>query len=90
MSYILGGPGNLIEYVPGDLVIFTGYLYTPDYVYLEQFEANHPNVGIVLGSCSPSYYENVLYRVYWLKTGRVTEVGATHLRLAYIDENERQ
>ena len=86
--YILGGPEDIIEYVAGDLVIFTGYLYTPDYMYAPEHTRAEKNLGIVLGT-SGGHYKHVLYRVYWLHTNRVTEVVGAHLRLAYIRENKQ-
>jgi hypothetical protein len=71
------------QYIVGDLVIFIGYLYTPDYVYIEQYDAS-PLVGIVLGGGLYGQCDNKLYRVHWFRTGRQSEVAASHLRLAYI------
>ena len=70
------------DYIVGDLVIFTGYLYTPDYVYADQYDYKHPNLGIVVGKVR-GHYEDVLYRVHWLKEQRVTEVVGGHIKLAY-------
>ena len=70
------------EYSIGDLVIFTGYLYTPDYIYMDQYDNVH-TIGIMLG-INLTHYKNVLYRVYWLKTGRIAEVVGTHLKLVYM------
>jgi len=72
-----------LSYVKGDLVVFTGYLYTPDYIYIDQYDRNQLQVGIVLGTSQDGHYENVLYRVHWLRTNRISEVVAGHLRLAY-------
>ena len=36
------------EFVPGDLVIFTGHLYSPDFVYVEQFD-DKPEYGVIIG-----------------------------------------
>ncbi len=69
-------------YLTGDLVIFTGYMYSPDYVYVEQHIPQKRSIGIVMGSVG-GYYQDVLYRVYWLKTRRITEVVSGHLRLLY-------
>jgi|15BtaG_2_1085339.scaffolds.fasta_scaffold15243_3 hypothetical protein len=71
-------------FVRGDLVIFTGYLYTPDYVYIDQYEPAR-NMGIVIGPSS-DYYDGALYRVYWFRTKRITETTAGHMRLAYIQK----
>jgi hypothetical protein len=70
------------DYVVGDLVIFTGPPYTPDYIYADNYDYKHPNLGIVVGRAF-SHYEDILYRVHWLREHRVTEVIAGHIRLAY-------
>ncbi len=69
------------EYVVGDLVRFTGYLFSPDFVYDTGFEEE---LGIVVGVDMISYAPGVIYRIYWLKTGRVTETAAGHIKLAYV------
>ena len=69
-------------FVAGDLVIFTGYMYTPDYVYVEQYNRDKHTLGVGLSTVD-NFYEHVLYRVYWFDTARVTEVVAGHMRLAY-------
>jgi hypothetical protein len=70
-------------YVVGDLVIFTGHLYTPDYTYVEHYNYSKLKVGVVLGIINNNYYNDVLYRVYWLATGRITSTVSGHLKLAY-------
>ena len=72
------------NYAPGDLVIFTGYLYTPDYIYADQYDRNKIQIGVVLGTSRGVHYENVLYRIYWFKTNRISEVISAHIRLAYV------
>lgn len=86
--YILGGPAEIDDYVAGDLVIFTGYLYSPDYVYAPEDTRAEKNLGIVLGTVG-GHYKNILYRVYWLQAGKETEVVGSHLRLAYVRENKQ-
>ncbi len=86
--YVLGGPADIVDYMPGDLVVFTGYLYSPDYTYTAAETRAEKNLGIVLGSAG-GHYKNVLYRVYWLHNSRETEVVGAHLRLAYTRENKR-
>jgi len=68
------------EYVLGDLVRFTGYLFSPDFVYDADFG---DELGIVVG-LHMGYSPAVLYRIYWLKTGRITETVAGHIKLAYV------
>ena len=70
------------EFVKGDLVVFTGYLSSPDIVYEETYDDRHM-FGIVL-SDNASHYGNTIYRVYWLKHDRVVETVSAHMRLAYI------
>ena len=72
------------EFVRGDLVIFTGYDYTPDYVYVEDRSPRSGELGIVVSNSRNGYYSDVLYRVYWLGTGHITTVVSDHLRLAYV------
>tara|TARA_Y100000994_G_scaffold8416_1_gene7076 strand:- start:504 stop:779 length:276 start_codon:yes stop_codon:yes gene_type:complete len=72
------------HFVIGDLVTFTGYLYTPDYVYTEEELRGKMQLGIVIGTTKSGYYENILYRVHWLRTARVTEVVSAHLHLVYL------
>jgi len=86
--YILGGPEDIVEYMVGDLVIFTGHLYSPDYTYTAEHTRAEKNLGIVLSTVG-GHYKNILYRVYWLNTARETEVVGSHLRLAYMRENKR-
>ena len=72
------------EFVKGDLVMFTGYDYTPDYVYIEDRSPGSGDLGIVISNSRNGYYSDVLYRVYWLTTGHITTVVNDHLRLAYV------
>jgi len=69
-------------YLIGDLVVFTGYTYSPDYAYVEQHIPASRAVGIVVSTVN-GYYQDVLYRVYWLKTARITQVVSGHLKLLY-------
>jgi|TARA_R100001594_G_scaffold149233_1_gene206441 hypothetical protein len=80
------GFGALEEdiFVTGDLVMFTGYLYTPDYVYADQFARDRAQLGVVLGAVTHGQFEDMLYRVHWLRTNRISEVVGAHLRLAYV------
>ena len=66
----------------GDLVEFIGYNYTPDY-YVDN---DDQMLGIVVEEVNTSlgYITNTwLYRVYWFKTKRISEVVAGHLKLVY-------
>lgn len=86
------GYGDLEDdnFMAGDLVAFTGYLYTPDYVYEQEQLRGKLKLGIVLGTVlgtvHSGYYENLLYRVHWLNTGRVSEVVGAHLHLVYLQK----
>ena len=73
------------EFVPGDLVIFTGNLYSPDFVYVEQFD-DKPEYGVIIGPGSA--YSNVMYKVYWFNHGRIIDTVAGHMQLAYIAEKD--
>lgn len=68
------------EFVTGDLVIFTGYRYTPDFIYTQN---EMPYLGIVVGAGRSAAGEG-MYSVYWFKTRRVTSTVAGHLELAYV------
>ncbi len=63
----------------GDLVVFTGNLYTPDYVYVEHHDRTKLNMGIVIDNKN-GWYRDVIYQVYWFRGARVTEVVGGHLR----------
>jgi hypothetical protein len=80
------GASEAETFVAGDLVTFTGYLYTPDYVYNEEQAQGKMQLGIVLGIVGGGYYENRLYRVHWLKSGRISEVVGDHLHLVYLQK----
>jgi len=71
---------NKFEFVAGDLVIFTGYRYTPDFIYTQN---ETPYLGIVVGAGGSRAHEG-MYSVYWFKTRRVTSTVASHLELAYV------
>ena len=70
------------HYIPGDLVVFTGHLYSPDYVYAEHYNPTARTIGIVVGT-SGGPIADILYRVYWLKARRITEVVSGHIKLLY-------
>tara|TARA_R110002020_G_scaffold63344_1_gene169160 strand:+ start:688 stop:945 length:258 start_codon:yes stop_codon:yes gene_type:complete len=71
----------------GDLVVFTGHLYTPDYVYVEQYDQSRCTMGIIIDNKS-GWYRDVLYRVYWFRDARVTEVVGGHLRSPYYQNKQ--
>ena len=71
------------QYVVGDLVIFTGHVHSPDYTYVEHYDYTTLKVGIILDVVNDEYYNDALYRVYWLKIARATTTIASHLKLAY-------
>ena len=68
----------------GDLVQFIGYNYTPDY-YIDDDSNNM--MGIVIEEVvMKSVYvtsSTWMYRVYWFKTKKITDVVAGHLKLVY-------
>ncbi len=74
------------SFVEGDLVVFTGRMHSPDFVYVEQFD-DRPEYGVVIGRAGGPY-SNVLYRVYWFNHERVIETVGGHMRLAYVIEKE--
>ena len=71
------------SYVVGDLVVFTGHIHSPDYTYVEHYDYETLRVGIVLDIVNDEYYNDSLYRVYWLKADRTTTTISSHLKLAY-------
>lgn len=75
---------NPSDYVKGDLVIFTGYAYAPDFVYVDDYAPMAKSIGVVIGDARNGYYSDVLYRVYWFTSGHITTVVKDHLRLAYV------
>ena len=74
------------EYVPGDLVVFTGHMFTPDFMYVEQFTGKL-DYGVVIES-KRGIYEDTLYRVYWFGHGRIIDTVPGHMRLAYVHEKD--
>jgi hypothetical protein len=73
------------EYMIGDLVLFAGKLYTPDYVYVDEFDTRDPLLGIVVNKKTYGNYvpNSMMYTVYWFKKKRSTDVIGAHMRLAY-------
>jgi len=65
----------------GDLVVFNGKLFTPDYTYVDQTIESYATVGIVVSAYAHgNYIDSCIYRVYWFKSGRSTQTISGHLR----------
>jgi hypothetical protein len=65
----------------GDLVKFIGLSYTPDY-YIPAKEPEVMGIIIDIVTVKGIYITRAwMYRVYWFKTGRITEAVASHLQL---------
>ncbi len=66
----------------GDLVKFIGFNYTPDY-YIPADEVEAMGIIIDVVTVKGVYITRAwMYRVYWFKTGRITETVAAHLQVA--------
>ena len=74
--------GHNAEFRRGDLVIFTGFLYTPDFMYTDNY-GDTRYLGIVLGPAGALSY-GAAYNVYWFNRGNCTYTVSSHLRLAYV------
>ena len=77
-----------VTFNTGDLVKFIGFNYTPDYYVSED---DYDMLGIVVGevkSAGPYITSAWLYKVYWFKTKKVTEVVAGHLKSVYINTTD--
>ena len=68
---------NKTLYSVGDLVSFTGYNYTPDYMYVD---GDDYSLGIVIRIVRSIVYRPT-YKVFWFKKGYATETIQEHLRL---------
>lgn len=68
----------------GDLVEFIGYNYTPDY-YVDNEYDNMMGIVVQEVVINTTYITSStwMYRVYWFKTKKITEVVAAHLKLVY-------
>ena len=69
----------------GDLVKFIGFNYTPDYYMLDS--ELEPVMGIVIDVVTiKGIYITCgwVYRVYWFRTGRITETVGGHMQLATV------
>ena len=77
---------QVADYVVGDLVIYTGHILSHDYLYGAHSSIDYRKLkaGIVLEAINDEYYNNTLYRVYWLGIGKVTTTISSHLKLAYV------
>ena len=70
-----------VTYEIGDLVKFIGLNYTPDY-YVPAEELEVMGIIIDVVTVKGVYITRAwMYRVYWFKTGRVTEAVGGHLQL---------
>jgi len=65
----------------GDLVVFTGHRYSPDFVYHDGFEDDY-HLGIVLGPVGGLTHPYIIYHVYWFRVGRIVHTIASHMKLA--------
>ena len=71
-----------ITFEIGDLVKFIGLNYTPDY-YVPTSERIPMGIIIDVVTVKGVYVTRAwMYRVYWFRTGRVTETVGGHLQLA--------
>ena len=63
----------------GDLVEFTGYNYTPDFIMIDE---RHEALGIVIDMkrTGQRFLYN-MYTVYWFKLGNTTQVPSAHIKL---------
>ncbi len=63
----------------GDLVEFTGYNYTPDFIMIDE---RHEQLGIVIEMrrTGRQYLYN-MYTVYWFKLGNISQVPSAHIKL---------
>ena len=72
-----------VSFEIGNLVKFIGLNYTPDY-YIPAKEDDPEATGIIIDVVTVKgvYITRAwMYRVYWFKTGRVTEAVGGHLQL---------
>ena len=68
----------------GDLVKFIGLSYTPDY-YVPAKEPEVMGIVIDVVTIKGIYITRAwVYRVYWFRTGRVTETVGGHMQLATV------
>jgi len=66
-----------MKFAIGDLVCFTGYQYSPDYIYIDEDDYH---LGVVIAVNARTYYQSI-YTVHWFKRNYVTEVVEEHLSL---------
>ena len=63
----------------GDLVKFTGYNYTPDFIMIDE---KHEALGIVINTYREGrHYMYNMYTVYWFKLGNISQVPSAHIKL---------
>ena len=70
---------QLLEFTPGDLVVFE-HVKSPN---VDSATLNE--LGVVIGT-DDGRYVGAVYRVYWFKTKKATLSLACHLRLLYTME----
>ena len=73
-------------YVVGDLVKYVGNVYIPDYIYLNDIEAQQEGLGVIVEVTKSMHVSDysTMYRVYWFKSRFSTYISADQLRLAYV------
>tara|TARA_Y100001938_G_scaffold147602_1_gene229167 strand:+ start:394 stop:672 length:279 start_codon:yes stop_codon:yes gene_type:complete len=71
-------------YRVGDLVAYSGYHYSPDYIYID---GDDYNLGIVMEVKVRHLYAPV-YRIFWFKKGFATDTVQDHLRLVIINKDD--
>ena len=68
----------------GDLVTFSGYHYTPDYLLIDESVENSYGIVTEVKINTPigkiAYNDYILYRVFWFATGRYTTEVGDHLK----------
>ena len=63
----------------GDLVKFTGYNYTPDFIMIDE---KHEALGIIINTYREGrHYMYNMYTVYWFKLGNISQVPSAHIKL---------
>jgi hypothetical protein len=75
----------------GDLVEFIGYNYTPDYYVHDDEYANMLGIVVEEVVMTSMYITSStwMYRVYWFKTKKITDIVAGHLKLVYNSRSAR-
>ncbi len=68
----------------GDLVKYTGYHYSPDYIYID---GDDYNLGIIV-DVKARYIYTPIYRVFWFKKGFCTDAVQDHIRLVVMRKED--